>query len=516
MSKKVSVSARRNRRKEHGIALVVTTAAMFVVFPVVGLAIDAGFLFAVRAKLSAAVDAAAIAAARSLAKGMTMSEQADAAADRARAFFHANYPDGFLSTLDKTVTVSVDESQAKRRTVLVTGSVDVGLFFMRTIGQDQSTVSAEGRATRRDVNLMLVLDRSGSMDNSDSCGPMRDAAKSFVDFFANGRDQLGLITFGMSYYMAQQPTMYFKPGLENIINGIDCSGGTGSAQALKKGYDELSSLGEPGALNLIVFFTDGLPNGITATWPVKKKSDQRYGYGVSPYSYTSNQYSMEPSTCKDASGEKFDRRPWDSYRRYNAPNWNPYWNPADKIGAMAATGNGTADTGYTFGVTYADATSLTNHREYPISDSSGCTFAGSWSRVRRDIAYIPAQDHYGNNTSGYQTNLVRFPSGHTYEGKIRPDVPKNFGLVSKNLADNAAYEMRNDASVPAIIYTIGLGNPGGSAPPDTEFMQRVSNDPDGASYDDTQPAGRYYFAPDNTELAEAFYSVASEILRISH
>ena len=123
MSKKSSHSTRRSRRAERGIALVITTAAMFVVFPVVGLAIDAGFLFAVRAKLSAAVDAAAIAAARSLSKGMTMSEQATSAGLRAEAFFNANYPDEFLSTMDKSVTVEVDESQAKRRTVIVRGEV---------------------------------------------------------------------------------------------------------------------------------------------------------------------------------------------------------------------------------------------------------------------------------------------------------------------------------------------------------------------------------------------------------
>ncbi len=518
MRRSCKTTTRRCRRKERGIALVVTTAAMFLVFPVIGLAIDASFLYSVRAKLSAAVDAAAIAAARALAKGLTISEQAASAEQRAAAFFHANFPDNFLNAVSKEVTVEVDESQEKRRTVTVNGRVDVGLFFMRTLGRQTSTVRALGRATRRDVNLILVLDRSGSMNNSNSCGPMREAAKTFVEHFANGRDQIGLVTFGMSYYLAQPPTYSFKPSIMNTIDQITCSGGTGTAQALTKGYEELANLGEPGALNLIVLFTDGLPNGLTAEFPVKMESDYRYGYGQSPYSYTSSQYTMEPSTCRDSNGERYDRRYYDSSRRYSAPNWNPYWNPSPKIGVLAGSGNATDSTGYTFGVTYAEAGSISDHREYPISDDWGCTFgsSGHWSRVRRDVAYIPGSDYYGNSASGY-LSLQRFPQGHTYEGKIRPDTPKNVGRTSKNLADNAARSIRTDASFPAIIYAIGLGDPSGSVtPPDTEFMQRVSNDPDGANYNENEPAGLYVFAPDSSELAEAFYSVASEILRISH
>ena len=76
--------------------------------------------------------------------------------------------------------------------------------------------------------------------------------------------------------------------------------------------------------------------------------------------------------------------------------------------------------------------------------------------------------------------------------------------------------MRTDPSLPAIIYTIGLGDPSGGSPPDTEFMQRVSNDPDSPYHDETQPEGLYVFAPDSSELAEAFYSVASDLLRITH
>ena len=57
-----------NKRREKGFALLVTTATMFLVNPTVGLAIDTSFLYAVKARLSAAADAAALAAARSLSR----------------------------------------------------------------------------------------------------------------------------------------------------------------------------------------------------------------------------------------------------------------------------------------------------------------------------------------------------------------------------------------------------------------------------------------------------------------
>ena len=501
-------------RKKNGFAILVTVASIMMVIPIVGLAIDAGFLYAVKARLSAATDAAAIAAGRSLSKGLTISEQETTAQNRARAFFEANFPAGYFNTIQRNTTVTVAETAYRTRTVFVETSAEVGLFFMRIFGRDSSTIRAQGRASRRDVNIMLVLDRSGSMDNSGSCQPMIEAAKEFVDKFANGRDRLGLVTFGMTYLLAFSPSQDFKPALPEIIDGIDCSGGTGTAQALWKGYEQLEAINEPSTLNLIVFFTDGLPNGITAAFPVKHRTDTRYGYGVSPYSSTSSAYSMEPSTCVDANGEKFDRRPWQSSRTYYAPNWNPNWNPQPKVGALAGAGSGTASTGYTFGVTYTEAASLTNHRETPIADSSGCQFAVSWSRVRRDIAYIPEQDIYGNSTRGYAGNPYEFTSG-TYAGHIRPDRPVNIGIVSKNAADNAARRIRTDPDLPAVIYAIGLGEPNGGEPPDEDFMKRVANDPDSPAYDEDETTGLYVFAPDKGQLAQAFYRVASEILRIS-
>lgn len=503
-------------KRQKGFVVLVTALSMMMVIPVVGLAIDASFLYAVRAKLSAATDAASLAAARSLNVGLTLAEQEAEARARALAFFHANFPDGYLATTNKQVRIAIAETAYRTRTVEVAATVDAPVFFMRVLGFTEPTIAASGRASRRDVNLMLVLDRSGSMDNSNSCEPMKAAARLFVQQFANERDRLGLITFGMTYLVAYPSAMNFKsssPSLDTVLSGIDCSGGTGTAQGLWKGYEELQTINEPGTLNLMVFFTDGLPNGLTATYPVKKRTDTRYGYGADGYSSVYSQYSMNPSTCYDADGDSYDRNAGQSSRHYYAPNWNPNWNPTDKTGVVAGQSNATDERGYTFGVTNMQAISLTEHNATVIPDSDHCRFT-TWSRVRRDVAYIPDQDHYGNNTHGY-VSVAQFSSGY-YAGKIRPDKPIAVGRASKNAADNAARTMRQDPNLNVLIYTIGLGDTtGATEPPDPVFMKRVSNDPSSPSYTDTEPTGVYVFAPSNTQLTQAFARVASEILRIT-
>ncbi len=502
--------------KQKGFALLTTTAGMFVIIPVVGLAIDAGFLYGVRARLTAATDAAAIGAARSLSRGLSISEQEASARARARDFFDANFPDGSLNSTGKSVVVTVSESSYRTRTVHVSASVDVGLFFMRVLGRESTLVRAEGQASRRDVNLILVLDRSSSMNASNSCAPMRTAATTFVEHFANERDRLGLITFGATYYEGFAPSKTFKTGSPNLtdqIAAISCSGNTSTAMALSEAYVRLQNINEPGVLNLIVLFTDGLPNGVTAHFPVKQLTDTRYGYSSDGYSNWGSEYSIPPSPCTDADGDSFDRDAGDSEPTYFAPNWNPNWAPGTKLGVLAQW-SGFAATGRTAGVLNREAVSITNPNEGAISDRSGCRFGSNRVYVRRDIAYIPDVDYYGNSTRGYKDNET-FPAGHVYEGQIRPDTPSSIGSASFNTTDNAAQTIRADDVIDPVIYAIGLGDPNSSEPPDEQLMRRIANDPMSSIYDPDEPPGMYIFAPDNTKLAEAFYRVASEILRIS-
>ena len=179
-----------------GVTLILTVAVMGVIIPLAGLAIDASLLYAIKAKLQAAVDAASLAGARSLNRGLDLASQADNARATATNFFNANFPDGHLSTTGRILTLAVAESAYRTRTVRADAQVSAPTYFMRILGVASTTLTAAGMASRRDVNLILVLDRSSSM--SAVMTSMKAAARGFVDKFAEGRDNVGLIVFGGS------------------------------------------------------------------------------------------------------------------------------------------------------------------------------------------------------------------------------------------------------------------------------------------------------------------------------
>ena len=82
----------------------------------------------------------------------------------------------------------------------------VAFILMHAVGVKTTIVTTNGQASRRDLNVILTLDRSGSMASSKFCDPMKAAAQSFVDKFSNGRYTLGSITFMQSANVDYAPT----------------------------------------------------------------------------------------------------------------------------------------------------------------------------------------------------------------------------------------------------------------------------------------------------------------------
>jgi hypothetical protein len=422
---------------------------------------------------------------------------------------------------------------------------------MRVLGYSTLPISVTGTASRRDINVIILADISESMNNiqpgttSTACSLMTAAAANFVRQFSNNRDTIGLVTFndGSTTYT---PTTNFNPSIINTLNGLHCTGDTNTAQGFNAAYAALQALNNPTKLNVIVLFTDGWAEAITADFPVKMLTDTRYGDNAATYGGNNNypnyssQYSMPPTTCKDNQG-----------RSYGTAGWSPFVVGDTGAGATNNTirgvlaenaydTNGPDLTGWVSGPWQWVTTAGQGWVEVPGLPSSCWMSTPGWlpwsgtMEFRRDIAYIPAQDIYGNATVGYRTDYNgttgtyvagqdEFPSG-PYQGKLRPDQPVTLYNVAFNAAEHQAITIRNDTTLNPMILTIGLGG-NDTYPADAEFLIRLANVPSGVDplgrtitnsiYSTTQAQGLYVYAPNSSQLAAAFAKVASFLVELS-
>ncbi len=485
----------RKPRERGATLLMVTFVSTFLLIPIIGTCIDGAMLYWVKARISSAIDATALATGRSLNVGQTDAQQLANAAAIGQAYFTANFPAGLMHTtlVGGAPTITIDESVAHVRKVTVTVSVKVPLFFMPIMGFNNLTVSGTGQATRRDANVMLVLDRSNSMNNSaGSCGVLVASAQNFVNNFVDGRDQLGLVTFQTSSNVDYTPRLTFKssnPSLNTTLGTLICGGDTSTAQGLYMAWNQIqTTINQPGALNVIVLFTDGQPNTVAGSFQIKTHSDTRYSV-----SNTSQSTSVGASSC-NGSG--------------TLPGAI-----ADGTVETATSVNDLAPTGDTYAVISTASSPITSSTSITAASASGCSYNSNVRNGRQDVAYIPTQDSNGNSTIGYLA-LDYFPTGDYYHDQIRPDMPRTVRWAAFNATDSLSQRIRNDSTYTPIIYTIGLaGNE--TMAINQDFMERLANDTSASNFDPTKPQGDFIYAPTTAQLSQAFQSVASQILRLS-
>lgn len=267
---------RRSARKgERGIAILLTALILLLAVPIIGLLFDGTVMFIVKARLQGALDGAVLAGARGLARGADGPTQISNAETEAADYIKLNYPNNYMFGGNIAVnSVTVDTSVAYQRTVTASAQVPYGGIFMQTL-LGSAYVSGTASATRRDVNVVIVMDRSGSLAASGSCAPLQAAASNFVGQFASGRDEVGLVTFASSTYVNFPISNTFdtaSPNVATIVTSFSCAGSTSSAMGLWTGYQQLIALNQPSAFNVILFFTDGEPTGVAYDMPVATSS----------------------------------------------------------------------------------------------------------------------------------------------------------------------------------------------------------------------------------------------------
>jgi Flp pilus assembly protein TadG len=494
--------------------MVFLILSILAVVPAAGLGIDVSILYLVKAKLTQACDGAALAAARNLNLGVTMAEQAAGAAQRAQSYYKANYPASYLGSTRYDAVINVPVvTPGQALTVTTTGSADVRTFFMRLLGTSTVRVTATGTASRKSLNMMMVLDRSSSMSATDAgkdskgnnlsrVAAMVTAANSFVDKFS-AMDRIGLIYFGSDSVLAFTPGYDYQTRSPNnikyYINQITAGDNTATALAFWNAYVQIVNLHQPSASNVIVLFTDGVPNGVYATFNVKTLQDKRYNIDGS-----STLTTYAASSCSGST-----------------------------ISGVVTQTSGFAANGKTNGLFNPVGTASANHAA-TYMNPSGCASSGSGNatKVRQDVAYIPDTDANGNKFRGYGSDYQTFTSSDqglsygdfqssVYPNNIRVDSPWVIGKASKNSLDHAAIRIRNralESTIGVTIYVIGFGSGSTMEDPDDTLMMRVANvnDPSNTIFvnDPNVPVGMYVKATGGT-IGAAFDRIASEVLRLS-
>ena len=554
---------RQHRNGEKGASLFITVAALvWIVIPMLGLFVDLGILYSVKARLQAAVDGAALAAARALNLGQSTAAQAASGQQNAVNWFYANFPSGNWATYNTVMTTSnvtvVDSpSNANLRQVTVTASTDVPTWFMKYLGFNFTNLTATGQASRKDVVAMLVLDRSGSMcavngvegsqpcresDTDTACSAMIVAAKNFTGAFAAGRDQIGMLTFSDGFWLDSKPTTNFQTLLgytnasgsaNGVIDNISCQGGTGTAGAVSMAYNELYKLAEPGAMNFIMLETDGLPNTLVYNFYSTPGNTNTLALQNTSGCWDANSMTVAQGGWKTAASVQ----PWTPGTSMNT-NGTGYMSdvPAGAIGALYTNdpweGSGIQ-------VLYnANQTGDSSNSNDVYTNAPRCKFDGTLtSNYNTDINWLPSQDVFGNQvspTNEYQSLALTNLNGvnvNNMTGNVNTDWP-NAHAAALNATDNAAYNARANPTLPVYFFVIGLGGNNGN-PPDPILLQRMANDPNADQFNNppvfpacsteptcisysSQPQGVFIYSPTSAQLGQAFLSISSQILRLSH
>jgi Flp pilus assembly protein TadG len=157
---------RHFRRSEDGSAIIFTLFLLSVLLIVAGYAVDTMRFENKRARLQATLDRAVLAAADL--------DQTLPCEDVVRDYFDKS------DLLDEITSITCTES-LNGRTVEATAALEMNTLFMQ--GTDQLVAPASGAATEfiSDVEIVLVLDVSGSMRSNSRLVNLRAAAQEFVN-----------------------------------------------------------------------------------------------------------------------------------------------------------------------------------------------------------------------------------------------------------------------------------------------------------------------------------------------
>jgi Flp pilus assembly protein TadG len=541
--------------------MIMFTLSLPAMLGLIGMAVDGTIMYIVQAKLSAAVDGAALGAGRLLGTNANTTEIAGEFLKANFCGYECSTPTGSTGvwgSYNLTPTISFTNNLGTY-TIAINATVQVPLLFLRAlpklIPQTSQTVAASATATRRAVRTIMVLDRSGSMAGTPFSW-MQSGAESFAANFLPGTDEVGLVMLEASAIVAY-PTTYplvYPPvmttggpdtnfntssdpptgPLSTALAAMTAGGGTGTPEALALAYillqqahnRDLAANGVDNMLNSILLFTDGLPDTIS----ISPNSTQ-------VWNVSTNAYMATTPVIKSTSGCKYTSTstPADTMMgSLVASGSNPPWGSSYGLFLLSGyyQGSGT-------GLSWWEANPGNGNlgtgdlvESHPTAALTNCSYLGngggtsSFSTPGQDLTRVPAYTTYGVSTDGtnYQYSSLNLPNGTSTSpytaGSYNPanidSAGNTVGIAAWNATDNIGNTIRSQTAMNQItIYAIGYSGNGGV---DAGLLNRLANTPQALPSGSVsgQPVGQYVQVDSAEQLSSAFQLIASYILHLSH
>jgi Flp pilus assembly protein TadG len=484
-------------KNQRGFVLVYMAVITTALLLFTGLAVDSGRGYVVKAQLSKAVDGAALAAARALNSGDPAGE--------AGLVYRANFPNGYFGTTSSTnpgdtgfFNVTTDPITG-RSIVHVSATAVLPTTFMSLGGFNTMTVASSGEATRRMVDLSLIVDVSGSIGSAWTT--VADATRGFIDGFDPAHDRMSLTTFSngaLVRYQMPSSRGFDKTAIKAAVPGSLPGGSTNMDEGLWRGWDELRSVSaaNQSTLRVIVLFTDGASNGV-------------------PGQYT-------------VGGPAGSLRTADFPKNLPDPDNMTWWDP--QINGLYGTASDTSGNVLTCaGVTVTGCSTLACLRaNTQLSGTAACQRLPVTSYHPNGRAGTSTQFALSSGSlkvNGVAQNVARPFQGVAVGGKY-PAYLTNINNAARNLLEIIADAARNDNSgaYRIRIYTIGMGalvkmNLGYMPETPESMLMRIANDKDSLDFQDfettNQLEGKYFYAANAAAVEDAYAGILNEIVRLS-
>lgn len=141
--------------------------------------------------------------------------------------------------------------------------------------------AAAGRQPGRPLNVVLLLDSSGSMERADRVRIVRESLRVLAKQL-QPQDKLSVITFSRTPRLWIDGVAGDKAGEATArVSEITPEGGTDLGAALKLGYETALRHYQTGSINRVVLFTDGAANlGDTNPAALKQKVEEHRKQGI--------------------------------------------------------------------------------------------------------------------------------------------------------------------------------------------------------------------------------------------